>query len=455
MTNSLDRRGFIRHASAYAAAGVGCLTLGGLGPVLKAAGRTAAHGALNVPSRPFNMLAFGDSIMWGQGLSDNTKFATLVKDWVSANLAGRAVTFQNLAHSGAVIQADPAHDGPTGWEGEVPSPNPSIQHQLYSARDAMLSSSANPAEIDLVLLNGGANDVGITHILNPFTSSGGVEELTRDAVGDRMAYLLPIAVGLFPNAKFIVPGYFPIITNDSSTGEITALLTILFGPLGLLVTPGVKGQLIANCSAFYLQSGAGLRAAVDAQNGRTPNRCVYADPGFTDYNGYGASQRCLFNVAESDPMLDARKAYCQAAGQEFDPLCAGASMGHPNVKGAEKYRDAMTAKLAGYLPEWQGLRKLFACIDPAPVIGASGTYTIWVEDWETRLPVPATVNVGSESFNSNTKFTHTFACVVGESETGEGIRGKPGRTIPGQRVCDQIMVTASGYIPLPMRYSTV
>jgi lysophospholipase L1-like esterase len=446
MTNSVDRRAFIRNASSFAAAGVGCLTYGSLGSMLQAAGRAGAHGVLQVPTRPFNILAFGDSIMWGQGLSHNSKFATLVKDWVGANLSGRAVTLQILAHSGAVIQPKQGTDGPTGWEGEVPSPTPSINHQLNSAREAMRTSSPNAAEIDLVLLNGGANDVGITHILNPFNSSGGVGELTRDLVGTRMAYLLPMAVSLFPNAKFIVPGYYPIITHDSSTEEVTALLAFL--PLGVLALPWHKSQMIANCSAFYAESSAGLKAAVDAQNGRTPNRCVYADPGFSMYNGYGASQRCLFNVAESDPMLNARKAYCTAAGQEFDPFCVGASMGHPNAKGAEKYRDAMTGKLQGFLAEWQNLRKLFACVDPKPVIGTAANYTVWVEDYETRLPVAATVTISAQTFSANTSFSHTFACGASETITSEGTRGKPGRTVTFPGGCEGIGVTAPGYIPL-------
>lgn len=439
MTNSVDRRAFIRTASAFAAAGAGRFPFGGLGPFLRGANRGAPD------TRPFHMLAFGDSIMWGQGLSHNQKFATLVQDWVGANLPGRQLTFQNFAHSGAVIQTD-SRDGATDWDGEVPSPYPTISRQLQSTRDAMLSSSVKPADVDLVLLNGGANDVGITSILNPFASSGGVGDLTRDAVGARMAYLLPIAVGLFPNARFMVPGYFPIITDDSATGEVTALLGILFGPLGLLVTPAVKAQLIANCSAFYNESGAGLRAAVDAQNGRTPNRCVYADPGFSIHNGYGASQRCLFNVAESDPMLDARKAYCAAAGKEFDPFCAGASMGHPNVNGAIKYANAMTAKLGVFLAEWQGLRKLFVCVDPKPSVGAAANYTVWVEDYETRLPVAATVTIGSRTFSSNTSFTHSFGCEAPETETSEGPRGKPGRTITLPGACEGIVITAPGYI---------
>jgi hypothetical protein len=209
--------------------------------------------------------------------------------------------------------------------------------------------------------------------------------------------------------------------------------------------------LIANCSAFYDESGAGLRAAVDAQNGRTPNRCVYADPGFSMYNGYGASQRCLFNVAESDPMLNARKAYCTAAGQEFDPLCAGASMGHPNVDGAIKYANAMTSKLGVFLAEWQGLRKLFACVDPKPVIGSAASYTVWVEDYETRLPVAAAVNVGTQTVSANTSFTYTFACAAPETEKVAGARGKPGKTVTYAGGCDTIGVSAPGYIPLAVR----
>jgi lysophospholipase L1-like esterase len=438
MTKSVDRRAFIRNASSLAAAGAGCLTYGSLGTLLQAAGHADAHGVLKVPTRPFNILAFGDSIMWGQGLSHNSKFATLVKDWVGANLSGRAVTLQILAHSGAVIQTD-SEDGATGWEGEVPSSYPSISHQLNAAR-------TDRAEIDLVLLNGGANDVGITHILNPLNSSGGVGEVTRDVVGGRMAYLLPMAVSLFPNAKFIVPGYYPIITDDSSTEEVTALLAIF--PLGALALPWHKQQMIANCSAFYTEAGAGLRAAVEAQNGRTPNRCVYADPGFSNFNGYGARNRYLFNIGDTDPMAAARKAYCQAAGKDFNLLCANASMGHPNGDGAIKYASAMTSRLGIFLNEWQNLRKLFACVDPKPVIGVPANYTVWVEDYETRLPVAATVTISAQTFSANTSFSHTFACGTPETITSEGIRGKPGRTVTLPGGCEGVGITAPGYIPL-------
>ncbi len=307
--------------------------------------------------------------MWGQGLTEDLKFATLVKNWVSANLPGREVTFQNFAHSGAIILPDAVQDAAGVYASEVPDHYPSIYAQLHRALDTFGTRGITASEIDLVLLNGGINDIGVVSIIAPWHSSGSISELTRDSLSHGMNYLLPAAVGLFPTAKFIVPGYFPIITSDSSTPEVTVLLTGVFGPASVVVTPLVKDQLIANCSAFYGEADAGLRNAVAAQNGRTPNRCVYADPGFTALNGYGASQRCLFNIGENDPMLNARKTYCSAAGQGNDPLCNSASMGHPNVNGAIKYANAMTGKLGVFLAEWQGLRKLFACVDPRPVTG--------------------------------------------------------------------------------------
>ena len=296
------------------------------------------------------MLAFGDSIMWGQGLTEDLKFATLVKNWVTANMLGRGVTFENFAHSGARIMPDTVQDGMAPFAGEVPAKFPSVHKQLYRAIESLDARKVRPGEIDLVLLNGGINDIGITSILSPFASSGSIAELTRDSITSHMNYLLPAAASLFPNAKFIVPGYFPIVTEDSATPEVTALLGVLsvvLGIPGLLFTPFLKQQLIANCAAFFTEADAVLRAAVTAQNGRTPSRCVFADPGFSMYNGYGASQRYLFNIGESDPMVLARKNSCGASGQGLDPLCTSASMGHPNVNGAIKYANAMTAKLGG------------------------------------------------------------------------------------------------------------
>ena len=447
---SLDRRTFIRDASTLAAAGAGCLTFGDLGRLVGRS-RLQVPRVLRIPTRPFNMLAFGDSIMWGQGLTEDLKFATLVKNWVTANMLGRSVTFETFAHSGARIMPDTVQDGMAPFAGEVPAKFPSIHKQLDRAIDSLATRNVPPSEIDLILLNGGINDIGVTSILSPFASSGSITELTRDSITAHMNDLLPAAAHLFPNAKFIVPGYFPIITEDSATPEVTALLGVVSAVLGIpavLFTPLLKQQLIANCTAFFTEADAGLRAAVAAQNGRTPNRCVFADPGYSMYNGYGASQRYLFNVGENDPMVGARKGSCATAGMGLDVTCTSASMGHPNVNGAIKYANAMTAKLGVFLTEWQALRKLFACLDPQPVQGVETTYTVWVEDALTRLPVPASVSIGGKMVNSNQSFTHAFACAAPETETLDGRLGRVGRTITRSPECNQILITAPNYVPL-------
>ncbi|MDQ6886125.1 MAG: SGNH/GDSL hydrolase family protein [Gemmatimonadota bacterium] len=409
-------------------------------------------------TRPFNILAFGDSIMWGQGLTQDLKFATLVKNWVASQLPGRSVTLQSFAHSGAIIQPSlSAAQDAVVHDGEVPEDYPSITAQLSRAIAAV-----SPAEIDLVLLNGGANDVGlVSTILNPFVSSESVSEKTRDRLTGQMNSLLPRAVSDFPNAKIIVPGYYPMITNDSPLPELIALFVglgiVIPDPLAdAILTAACRDTVIQHSRAFFAESDAGLRSAVDAQNTRTPNRCVYASPGFAGTNAYGASDRFVFNVLEHDPMFDARQPQCSQAGQGGVSECATASVGHPNAKGAQKYASAMTSQLAPFVPKWQGLRTLRACVDPKPVIGAAGSYTIWVEDAESRLPVQATVTVGTQTVNANTSFMHTFACVAGETETiPSTMPGKPAKTVTLPKTCDAILISAPGYITLPVRYATV
>ena len=56
-------------------------------------------------SRPFEMLAVGDSLMSAQGLKPEHKFSWLVKEWIEKEvLSGRTtVNYKSKAHSGARI----------------------------------------------------------------------------------------------------------------------------------------------------------------------------------------------------------------------------------------------------------------------------------------------------------------------------------------------------------------
>ena len=82
----------------------------------------------------------------------------LVKEVLKAKFPGGA-SLERLAHSGAVIGATPVEGNPAS--GEVPVARPTIIEQCDSFTNS-------PEDVDLVLVNGGINDVGVATILNPF-----------------------------------------------------------------------------------------------------------------------------------------------------------------------------------------------------------------------------------------------------------------------------------------------
>ena len=58
------------------------------------------------PSQQINMIVFGDSIMWGQGLRDEYKFHSLVENYLESNLPGLQINKKVIAHSAAIIGKD-------------------------------------------------------------------------------------------------------------------------------------------------------------------------------------------------------------------------------------------------------------------------------------------------------------------------------------------------------------
>lgn len=104
------------------------------------------------------VLALGDSIVWGQGNRDVDKFVSRVGAWLGAP------TPTSLAHSGAVVSPAANDAAPAVW-GEVPEGAPSIGAQLGQAVTLL-----EPASVDVVLVDGGINDVSPYQvaIANPF-----------------------------------------------------------------------------------------------------------------------------------------------------------------------------------------------------------------------------------------------------------------------------------------------
>jgi lysophospholipase L1-like esterase len=298
-----------------------------------------------------NLLVIGDSVVWGQGLLDGHKFSKVVADKVGA------MKPQNYSHSGAVIGthntivADPVN-------GEVPVPLPSIIQQLQNCKD--------PQTIDLVIVNGGINDIGVAKILSPWTTKAELD-LSIDAHcgRDMLSLLQQIgAVIIKPGAKVVVPGYYTILSPDSTHySDILQVVMLLemHGVAGsFALAQGfdstlLLGSLTANCHEFFVRSTTNLTNAVAQANQQFKGnpQFVFVPLPFTDQNAVFASHPLLWgikpNLQAQDEVVAQRRPQCDIVFHGRSEMkrqqCYRASAGHPNVKGATVIATAIIAAL--------------------------------------------------------------------------------------------------------------
>ncbi|MFN2566412.1 MAG: hypothetical protein ABR499_15560 [Gemmatimonadaceae bacterium] len=469
--SGLGRRAFLRETFRTAAFGVGALSVGRFGDLLT---RLEPHYGSRVNGRSplgrnFNMLVLGDSIMWGQGLLDHQKFSYGVQQWVRQRLPGIGVDRHVFAHSGATISPqgagpdDPSTDahGFVEWHGEYPRSRMSITYQVGWARDALRSKGIAPEDVDLVLMDGGINDVEVTSILNPnpIVGSGLIRQLTEEKVYHRMNALLPRVKSTFPTATIVITSYFPIVSYATPVLEIAGLLSVL-GFLGVAVSPLVRDKLASQSVAFDEASRKFLQLAVDIANGYKPpsmtprpapvpgspgepdvssgdpvqdmkqaastattgprpqGRVVFTPVPWKSTNSYGASESWLWRVGypdAPDPVATERVQVCTDLHRGLDPRCRSASMGHPNISGAQTYAAAIIASLERFVPEWQ---QKFPPIPALPTIAVTvqgtiahdqlSTITVLAADAKTRAPVQGEVLVGGQSAQTGQPITGTF-----------------------------------------------
>jgi len=163
------------------------------------------------------VILFGDSIAWGQGLNQADKFSTLISNRLATYLGaqGIGVELHSYAHSGATVWPDGTNGNAPGW-GEVPASAPPIVTQVAMARNELGAVAQQPC---LVLLVGGLNDVKLTNIftIDPtiFDKPNWIARITTEHVGQRMQDLLGHIVDAFPQAFVIVASYFQIVSRDS------------------------------------------------------------------------------------------------------------------------------------------------------------------------------------------------------------------------------------------------
>jgi lysophospholipase L1-like esterase len=295
----------------------------------------------------YRIVCIGDSIIWGQGLLPNEKFNYLVQQaLLPAHPEG--VTLESVAHSGAVIGANGVSGTPQA--GEVPASRLSIIEQCDGYANA-------PDTVDLVLMDGGINDVGVATILNPFALIPPLDVRVIHACHDGMLALLKKVTAKFskPTCKILVTGYYPVLSALSDPLGVTRLVS-LFGiavPAFLDRDIDFINPILNRCEAFFNDSTQQLqRAIADAGD----PRIRFVPSGFTDANSVFVPGTSLLwgldlddDLSPEDPVAGARHPLCDAAHP--DPqvvereLCYRASAGHPNVQGAVQFSKQILAAL--------------------------------------------------------------------------------------------------------------
>src|SRR6266851_1624130 len=295
---------------------------------------------------PFRIVTLGDSIPWGQGLLESDKYDVLMRDALAPSHP-EGVSSERTAHSGAVIGAF----GATGIPevGEVPASRLTIIEQC----DGFVNS---PETVDLVLLDGGINDVGVATILNPLALIPPLASRITRACHDGMLVLLnKIGVKFSkPSCRILVTGYYAIVSSQSDPAGVHKLLSVHGVAIPEFVEADFLDPVVDRCRQFFANSTAELlRAIADA---RDP-RIRFVPSGFTDANAIFVPDTSLLwgldlddGLSPEDPVADTRRPLCDVAHP--GPLevfareqCYRASAGHPNVAGAEQFKKQIMGAL--------------------------------------------------------------------------------------------------------------
>ncbi len=320
----------------------------------------------------YHILVLGDSIMWNVGLEDTQKHHYHVAEALRPRHAGIGVYRSVFAHTGAIIGIGKANINK--FHGELPYDFPTIYQQVDAAA-AQYGEAAK--EVDLVLLNGGINDMGLTKIVrtpnwkDAFAWHSNeikeqVQEIESDIVRymhDDMKLLLRHAATKFPKAKFLIVGYNLFIGPgfDNSLNVFREVFTQWVASTAFGELDFNKEAAFNKCLLFVTKSEFEFKRCVDELNTElspTANRFAFVSPNKSSTNPggleasnalYDSGDPALFELPVNDPTEIKRSELIEEAGDTYlDAVTAPtkayakrASMGHPNLFGAAKYSAAI------------------------------------------------------------------------------------------------------------------
>ena len=349
-------------------------------------------------TRDLQMLVLGDSVMWGQGLLERDKFWFLTKKWLE-DKTNRKVVERVEAHSGATIdwRNDQKHpkNRLTNLNGELNVSTPTIMQQVENASKFY----QKPEDVDLVLVNGGANDIGIANLLNPSRNPAWMERKTAELIGGDMPKLLEKIYNKFPQARIIVTGYYPAVSDATSTEHICNLIKSVLGfdQYEIIINRflkflGIKNRRFDACASDFIkervdrlvktlsalsgvwkrESDRYLQQAVDELNKNHPfdaarndkRRAIFVKTSFAPENAYAAGEKTyLWQVVlgetvgsykSNDEFYTLREQVCNCKHIRLEGFnlrkCFIAGTGHPNVAGARNYFEAISEKFTEVLP---------------------------------------------------------------------------------------------------------
>lgn len=308
--------------------------------------------AITIILDTYVIAVFGDSIQWGQGLREDLKFHSIVENRIKATNGDMGVYKTVLAHSGAIIGVGNNTQLPL-VDGEVPTSFPTILQQIDTYPH-------DPAAVDLVFLDGGINDITVEEIVNPIATSN-LSNLAQQHCYIDMKVLLTKVAEQFPNARIIVTGYYPIITDDSNLSPLFLLLSglgmVVGGLAGAIVGGAIgvaqKDAMVSRSNTFATEAHQKLQKAVNDINTTLTGgtRIYFARPNFSSRNAIFAPDTWLWGIGmdlspedyqQIGGVAPTRERVCLSVGAS-DPSrtdlckCKIASIGHPNVAGAKEY----------------------------------------------------------------------------------------------------------------------
>lgn len=288
----------------------------------------------------YKIQVFGDSIHWGQGLLPEQKMAYLLKQKLESKNKSLKIRIESNAHSGATI-GEKSTKKDAELHGEIPRTDPTILGQIDLAIDK--------DQIDLILVNGGINDVDVTNILNPITTQRWLHNTCKKMCHDRMTVLLDKILTKFPEkTNVMVTGYYPIISRSTVLNIALKLLILTLNPFfrtPFAISGSVLAKIVENCKTFANEANYQLNLAIRETNQIHGNRIVFVNPNFAAKNAVLAgSSSYLYGITSfgnpEDPMAKQRERLCPKTRKIMDlnhAKCLRASAGHPNPKGEKQY----------------------------------------------------------------------------------------------------------------------